>query len=124
MIVVVSLIAYVLTVSFIIMSAIIDSEHLNDQDYIEDHTSRFILRGIFALAIGLSNPLYTLGAIFIFMALFDQCLNTLMKNDLWFLGKTAKWDIFWTKNKKFYKAMKFICFLIGTAFYLINIFYI
>ena len=41
--------------AFIYVSAYIDYEHLKDNDFIEDHTTRFLQRFIFVLALALAQ---------------------------------------------------------------------
>ena len=52
-----SCLIYFLTVCFIFVCVFIDDEHLDDNDYIESHTSRFIQRLIFAFLIALFSSI-------------------------------------------------------------------
>lgn len=97
--------------AFTIVSAWVDAEHLLDKDYIEDHTSRSIMRALFFIALGIDHPLHMLAGVLMFAALFDQTLNWFMKRPIWFLGDTAKWDKFWKKRKVLYITSKIIALL-------------
>lgn len=113
-----ALTAYALTVAFTIVSAIVDTEHLKDKDYIESHTSRWVLRLLFFIAMGAWNPIYILASALIFTATFDQILNKFMDNSIWYLGDTALWDKFWKKRKVLYIIMKVSAFVLGTYLFI------
>jgi hypothetical protein len=100
-------------INFIWLSALIDMEHLIDDDYIEDHTSRFILRTLFIYVIFREINWQFVGAVMVFMASFDSTLNLMRGLPINYLGSTAKWDIFWKKYPVGYILMKVICLLIG-----------
>ena len=87
---------------FIALSAVIDSEHLKDNDYIESHTSRWLLRALFVLA-----------------AIFDSLLNKLRGLDLFYLGTVALWDRFWSKIMPLFIVFKIVCLFVGTYLLLI-----
>jgi len=107
---------FVVSYLFIIYSAVIDAEHLNKGEYIEDHTSRWILRFIFFLLIALFSFRAAAGFAFLFAALFDQFLNYMRGKPFWYLGTVAKWDIFFSKRKYLYVCVKIIALL--TSLYL------
>jgi len=92
----------ILAIAFTIASAYVDAEHLNDKDYIENHASRAIMRGIFFLAIGLTGWMNMVAAALMFASLFDHLLNILTDKTFFYLGTTAKWDKFWRKRKVIY----------------------
>ena len=92
--------AILVTGGFILLTAFIDAEHIKKQEYIDSHASRFFQRGFFILAMGLIDPFYLLASLFLFIALFDQVLNSMMGKDFWYLGTTAKWDIIF--NRKYF----------------------
>ena len=107
------------TIMFTIMCAHIDAEHLNDGDYIEDHTGRWMQRFAFALAIGIGNHWHILATGLLFWALFDQTLNFLRENiSFWHVGNTAKTDRFFSKRKKLYIASKVICLALSLYLFL------
>ena len=79
------------------MQAYIDAEHLNKNEYINNHNSRWILRALFVIAAS-NDILNVLGMTLIFIALFDGILNKFRGLDLMYLGQVAKWDLFFTNK--------------------------
>jgi hypothetical protein len=106
------------TLGFVLFSALIDSEHLKDKDYIESHVSRGFLRFIFLIVIGLDNWVHGVAASLLFAATFDQTLNALMGNKMWHLGKTAHWDRFFNNKKWLYIILKFAALAVGLYLFL------
>ena len=104
---------------FIVLSAVIDYEHLKDNDYIESHTSRWLLRALFVLAVAKGNIAELLGMTFLFMAIFDSLLNKLRGLDLFYLGTVALWDRFWSKIMPLFIVFKIVCLFVGTYLLLI-----
>jgi len=103
-----------LTLLFIVLSAYIDHEHLKDNDYIEDHKSRWWLRATFTVAIGMLNWKDTLGCGLVFMSLFDTTLHFLrFKNFRLEFGNTATWDKFWSDRIITYYIFSAIALIIG-----------
>jgi len=105
------------TLGFIFVTAKIDADHLNSQQYFKNHIPRFIQRfGVFVMI-----ALYNLEKAFIFAllfaALFDQVLNLLRGLPLFHLGNTAKWDKFFRKRILLYIAIKAL--LLTGAIYII-----
>ena len=100
--------AFILSLLFVQLSAIIDGTLINAQNYIKDHKPRWIFRvTIFALiGVGLENAFYSVAAALLFTALFDQCLNYITRKSLWYLGTEASWDVFWRMYKPAYVVMK------------------
>jgi hypothetical protein len=86
------------TVSFIFVCVFIDDEHLDDNDYIESHTSRFVQRLIFAFLIACYNWKLGIASGLLMAALFDQLLNWFRDKPFWHLGNTATWDRFFNRN--------------------------
>tara|TARA_R100001244_G_C5063764_1_gene109546 strand:- start:1 stop:339 length:339 start_codon:yes stop_codon:yes gene_type:complete len=100
-------------IGFTTFSALIDYEHLKDNDYIESHLSRSCLRAIFIIAVGYNNPIAIVGMTLMFMALFDGALNTLRGKELFYLGNTALWDRFWSRIPYLYMVMKVVSLFVG-----------
>lgn len=107
------MIIIILYTLFIIASAYVDAEHINDKDYIEDHKSRFLLR--FVVALGFSydkNMIYYFDFIsliiflILFVSIFDSLLNIMRGKGFFYLGSVAKWDLFWKKHKSVYIFMR------------------
>ena len=101
---------YILLFTF--LSAWIDAEHLEDNDYIESHVSRWLLRALFVIAVGNTYQEY-IGMTLVFTALFDVILNYLTGRKLLYLGKTAYWDIFWRKIPFLYIIFKVVSLFVG-----------
>ena len=101
---------YLLFIAFIVMSAMIDVEHFNKYQYIDDHTSRVFLRGI--VILGFSSSLIDV-AIFFFMwvTLFDFVINWLWHKPITYIGGRAKIDIFFRQYPKVYMLTKGAAFI-------------
>lgn len=108
---------FIYCLSFIILSAKIDAEHLKDNDYIESHDSRWLLRSSYVLTIALYSPWGALASVLLFTALFDQVFNWMMGKSFWYLGTVAKWDIFFTRNKWLYIILKSVCLFSSLLLY-------
>lgn len=104
-----------LTFAFICFTAVIDAEHLNDKDYIEDHESRSFQRLTFFITMGLIEYHYFVASGLLFAAFFDQVLNLLRGLPLLHLGNTAKWDKFFNKRKWLYVIVKLLA-LFGSIY--------
>ena len=109
----------IITIVFVFLSAYIDYEHLRDNDYIESHVSRWILRALFVLAVAQGDFIVMAGMTLLFTALFDAVLNKLTKMPLLYLGSTARWDRFFTSpisfklfKKKFYYKNKMLLYIV------------
>ena len=113
-----SILIFTVSVAFTVMCADIDYEHLIDGDYIESHASRALHRALFPLAISIYDYKAGIASGLIIGALFDQFLNGLLGKDFFFLGDTAKWDIFFKKRKYLYIGIK--VGMLSTAFYLLT----
>ena len=112
-----TIVVILLSFAFSWVSSIVDSEHVNDGDYIEDHTSRSYLRLLFFVALMLANPLYGLVSALIFAGTFDQFFNyNANKDSIWYLGTTAEWDKFWGVYPKAYIGMKILSILAAGFF--------
>lgn len=114
-----NLFVYITTILFIYSCAFIDYEHLRDNDFIEDHTSRVVQRFLFLLLISMYNYKLAFASAFLFAAVFDQQLNFLRGFDLLHLGNTAKWDKFFNKRKWLYVSVKVLCLIISIILYII-----
>ena len=106
---------YLLFIAFIVMSAMIDVEHFNKYQYIDDHTSRVFLRGI--VILGFSSSLIDV-AIFFFMwvTLFDFVINWLWHKPITYIGGRAKIDIFFRQYPKVYMLSKGAAFIFSLLF--------
>lgn len=105
----------ILYILFIIISAYIDAEHINDKDYIENHNSRFQLRTVITLGFCFDESLYylfdwklLLVFILLFILLLDGILNKFRKRKWFYLGTVSKWDLFWKKRLILYKVVRTI----------------
>jgi hypothetical protein len=102
-----------ITLGFIVMSAIVDSEHILKREYIDSHKSRWTLRLFFFLAMGISNWVWFFASGLLFAALFDQTLNYYRGKSILYLGTVSKWDIFFKKHKLFYVIVKILSLLVS-----------
>ena len=89
--------------------AIIDSEHIKKEEYILDHTSRFILRGLIALLIGSYSIQDAVIFSVTFWIFFDHFINWRLGKPIFYLGTVAKTDIFFSKRLWLYILLKGIC---------------
>lgn len=89
--------------------AIIDSEHIKKEEYILDHTSRFILRGLIALIIGLYSIQDAIFFSVTFWIFFDHFINWRLGKPIFYLGTVAQLDVFFSKRLWLYILLKGIC---------------
>jgi len=111
-------IAIALTITFIFYTATIDADHLNKKEYINNHSTRFIQRLLFFIALGLSNPIYIFASGLLFTALFDQTLNLMRGINLYHLGNTSYWDRFFKTKPILYTIVKLLCLVGGIYLFL------
>jgi len=98
--------------AFTILSVWIDWQHLSKNQYIDTHFSRWLLRALFVVAV--SNTIKeAVGMTLLFTALFDALLNKVMKKDLFYLGKVAIYDNFWSRIPYLYMCFKVISLFVG-----------
>ena len=102
-----------LTIGFVIISAIVDAEHLNKKQYIDNHGSRWLLRLCFFLVLGFYDWIWIFASGLLFTATFDQALNRFRGLPFWYLGTVAKWDIFWSKRKWLYIPVKILVLILS-----------
>lgn len=114
----------ILMFAAIYLFAYIDAEHLLDKDYIEDHKSRAVLRFLITLGFALeyNQSISENIANFILFAsywaaMFDINLNNLLNKPTFFLGSTAKWDIFWKEKPLIFKIFKISIIPLGMFIY-------
>jgi hypothetical protein len=101
-----------ISILFIFASALIDKEVL-EYSYIYSHRSRAFQRALFFGCLALFSITGAIGGVFLFMALFDGILNKLRKIDLFYVGTTAKWDIFFREKPFLYIFVKVISLFTG-----------
>ena len=90
---------------FVFTQSWIDWEHLKDNDYIENHTSRLLSRALFVIVFSRLELYPLIGMSIFFAATFDNTLNLMRGKELFHLGKTASWDKFMRKIKPIYIAL-------------------
>ena len=105
-------------VIFILISAYIDWEHLKDNDYIESHFSRWILRALF-VCVASNSIAELIGMSLLFIALFDSILNAMRGKELFYLGTVALWDKFWSRIPYLFIVFKIVCLFVGVYLLLI-----
>lgn len=98
----------ILSILITYISAYIDYEHLKQNEYIENHLSRSILRALIAIVFGLKSIGAMILFSLIFWLLFDHFLNYLMKRSIFYLGSVSKIDIFFNQNIFLYICLKSI----------------
>lgn len=119
------MIELVLTIAFTYFAAKADSEILNRGDFIYSHTSRFWMRNVFFVAVAdkssLEGFILTLAAsILLFSTAFDKVLNYLRKKPLFYLGTTAKWDLFWRERMTAYKVFTYLALIVSITLFVIK----
>ena len=93
--------------------ALIDSEHLNKNEYILNHLSRSVLRALICVTIGVYSINAAILFALTFWLLFDHVLNFFRGKSIFYLGTVSKLDIFFSKNIALYILLKsFILFVI------------
>lgn len=107
----------ILIILMILSIAHIDAEDVNEGNYIQDHTSRWIMRAIIFVVLCFLDWWTAVFYAVAFVGIFDHAFNLFRGHDFWRLGTTAKWDIFWQENKLLYKLCKI--FLWGLMIFLI-----
>ena len=112
-----------LVILFTYLSALIDCEHIEKEQYIKSHRSRFLLRLTVFIMIGIENPIYMIAGGLMFAALFDSVLNLIRGLPLFYLGPVAKWDVFFNKHRLLYKIFKVLLMALSLMFYFNNIKY-
>lgn len=105
-------------VQYIFISALIDAEHLKDNDYIESHVSRTILRGTVAFLYGVIAIPYAIIFLLLFWLLFDTFLNKLLDREILYLGNTAKTDKFFRKRPLLYILTKLFSLVLAVYIFL------
>lgn len=89
--------------------AIIDAEHIKKEQYILDHTTRFILRSLIALIISLYSIQDAIIFSVTFWLFFDHFINWKLGKPIFYLGTVAQLDIFFSKRLWLYILLKGIC---------------
>lgn len=111
------LILSILCIIWVIYQAKIDAEHLNKNEFITDHTSRFISRILTGLMLACLNPLAGVLLLLIFWGLFDFMLNKFRGLSIWYIGGTAKTDNFFKKHSWLYFTTKILAVLSAITIY-------
>jgi len=106
------MISLVLSLAFIIATAIIDKEVL-EYSYIYDHKSRAFQRALFFISLAFYSITGAIGGVLLFAALFDAVLNKMRGLNFLYLGKTAKWDKFFNAKPLLYICVKVITLFSG-----------
>jgi len=91
----------------------IDSDHINKLEFIDDHTSRWMLRALISIPFAIISIYAAIAYAMIFWALFDTLLNKFRGKPLSYMGSTAKTDIFFSKRLKLYWATKIVALSLG-----------
>lgn len=102
-----------LTISWIGRLAMIDSDHILKEQFITDHTDRWWSRVMVGVMVALFNPILGLVTGLLFWALFDPVLNNLNGKSIYYIGETAKTDVFFHKHQKAYVISKYSALIVG-----------
>lgn len=108
---------YILYIIFILLSALVDAEHIENKQYFTDHISRFALRFIVTIMASdtiIDFLIYGL----LFWLLFDIILNLLMKRSIFYVGNTAWIDKQFNKIPIVYFLLKIIVLTISVICYI------
>jgi len=112
--------AYVILISIAwpIAWAWIDSQHLNEQEYIEDHSPRALARGLVIALVFAFNWKYGVVMACSFWFLFDGVLSKLRGLKWFYIGEIAKTDKLF--SRKMYIFSKFLALSLGVLVWFIN----
>jgi len=113
----ISILVAVVSLAFVVLTALIDAEMILEEHYIDSHRSRWSQRVCFFLAMGMVQPEYFFASALLFSALFDQVLNSMRMLPFWYLGTVAKWDLFFSKRKWLYVAMKITTLILAALLF-------
>lgn len=86
----------IIMVIFTLNYAKYDAEKVLRHDFIDSHTSRFLIRALVCIIIGKGQLLLSIQNAVIVFVLFDYAFNFYSKRPILSLGTTAHWDKFWT----------------------------
>jgi len=100
---------FTLYIIFILLSALVDAEHIENKQYFKDHRSRWVLRLVVtALAAATIWDFLLLGSLFYLV--FDYILNLSVGNRWNYIGGTSKIDLFWRKHIAWQLPFKILLF--------------
>lgn len=114
------MIQFIILLVYIYNAAMQDGSILNNGSFIYEHTTRVIERILFISLLAFTHHeiqyiiIAHIGYSLVFAALFDQTLNLVRSKSIFYLGSTAKWDIFWKSHISQYKIFVVSSCVIGT----------
>lgn len=100
---------------FIILWLWIDIDHYLDQDWIENHTSRWILRFLCWIVFSVDSFSLVVNGL-LWILLFSPGWGAVVHNDLFYLGTTARYDRVLGKYPILYKL--FLALSLFTLIYI------
>lgn len=104
---------FTLACLWIMYTAIIDADHIKQECYIDDHSSRLINRALVGGLVAVFSWVGGLSLAFLFWALFDAFLNWFRGLPLFYTGQVATTDKFFSDKKYLLIASKIISLIIG-----------
>lgn len=107
--------------AFMLYTSYIDYTHIKQHDKIQNHTPRFMQRGVVIFFIAsfnvdlwsLSHLQSFIGWALIFGSTFDTTLNLMRGKTIGYLGHTAKWDRFWRRHYVLYVTLIPLALVVG-----------
>ena len=103
----------ILIIAFTFASAKVDAILINGGHYFTDHKPRFIFRAVVVSLLALFNPLLIIAYSLIFFGIFNPLLNRFRSLGFWYLGSTAKTDVFFRKHPALYKITLILSLISG-----------
>lgn len=89
-------------------TAKVDAEHLNKQEYINNHASRLAARILTGVIVGIFSPVAGICLGLLFWTLFDTILNRFRNKPWFYVGSVAETDKFFKNKYRFYFLTKII----------------
>lgn len=115
----ISILVMIITIAFTIFSAWIDAEHYKKKQWVQSHVSRWLQRAMFVAVICVYDWQLAFASGLMFFVKFNPVINIFMqKSDLFYLGDTAKMDIFFKENKWLYWIVLLASYLTSAAIFL------
>jgi len=97
------------------MSAYVDVEGFKMGNFFKSHTSRYLLRGLVMLGMASSDWLLLPIFISLWILIFDYSLNLMWGKNMFYLGKTAKWDIMLGSVNKYLLLSARVALVVGST---------
>lgn len=96
-------------------TARIDHIHISKLEFITDHRPRFYDRMYTTLIVTFLDPILGLALGLLFWGLFDFILNYMNGKSIYYIGTTAKTDIFFQKYKRAWIISKYVSTILSIS---------